>query len=241
MRSNVPAATRKLRQRRDLRQEDLGQRAGLTRDVVSRVERRELDGVTVGSLSRLAEALDAKLVVEMRWQGADLDRLLDRRQAALQDSIARRFTACGWTVRVEVSFNQSGDRGRCDLVALYPAQRVLVIAEVKSALGDVQETLGRLDVKVRLGTAITRELGWQPVTAIVPALVISGDRTSRRVVARHGALFAGLNVRGRSALASVRRPRAPLPTGLLWFESLPDSDEGRTKRVQRVRRPRGEG
>ncbi len=83
MRTNVPIAMRRLRVRHRWRQEDLGRRAGLSRDAVSRAERGALEGITVGSLSRLVEVLDATLVVEIRWQGADLDRLIDREHANL--------------------------------------------------------------------------------------------------------------------------------------------------------------
>jgi transcriptional regulator with XRE-family HTH domain len=113
MRTNVPLAVRALRRRRRWRQHDLGARAGLSRDVVSRAERGRLDGITLGSLSHLAAALDAALVVELRWQGADLDRLVDRAHAALEESAARRLTTAGWNVRAEVSFNYYGERGRC--------------------------------------------------------------------------------------------------------------------------------
>lgn len=82
MYSNVPTAMRALRARRRWRQADLGARARLSRDVVSRIETHHLEGVTVGSLQRLARALDATLVIDLRWRGADLDRLVDRAHAS---------------------------------------------------------------------------------------------------------------------------------------------------------------
>ena len=83
MRTNVPVAMRRLRVRRRWRQEDLGARAGLSRDAVSRAECGELDSLTVRSLSRQIDALDATLVIEIRWRGADLDRLIDSEHAHL--------------------------------------------------------------------------------------------------------------------------------------------------------------
>lgn len=68
VRTNVPTAIRALRRAREWRQADLGAQATLSRDVVSRVENGELAGLTIGSLELLAGALEATLVVELRWQ-----------------------------------------------------------------------------------------------------------------------------------------------------------------------------
>lgn len=239
MRTNVPTALRVLRRRRSWRQEDLGRRAGLARDTVSRVERGEVDGLTLATLTRLADAVGAALVVELRWQGADLDRLIDRAHASLQELAARRLADAGWFARPEVSFNHFGDRGRCDLAAWHPSTRTLLVVEVKSRLGDVQDTLGRLDVKVRLGGVIADQLGWGRPARVVPALVLPDTRTSRRVLARHETLFRSFGLRGRSALPWLRTPAGPV-TGMIWFER-PDSDEGSVTGSQRVRNGRPAG
>ena len=240
MRTNVPMAIRSLRGRRRWRQSDLGARAGLTRDPVSRAERGDLDGLTVGSLSRLASALDATLVVEIRWQGADLERLVDRRHALLQETTAHKLAAAGWLVQVEVSFNHFGDRGSCDLVGWHPATQTLLIVEVKSRLGNVQETLHRLDVKARLGGVIARQLNWPQPASFARGLVLQEDRTARRLLARHETLFASFTTRGWAVGRWLRRPTGGR-SSLLWFQSLPDADEGHATRLQRVRlrRPAG--
>ena len=239
VRTNVPVALRALRIRRAWRQADLGRRAGLSRDTVSRTEAGELQGLTIGSLSRLVEAIDATLVVEVRWHGADLDRLVDQVHAQVQNAAADRLGASGWIARAEVSFNDFGDRGRIDLVAWHPSTRVLLVVEVKSRIGDVQETLGRLDVKARLGATIAEQLGWGRPSHTVPALVLAEDRTGRRVLVRHEALFRRYGVRGRTAVSWLRHPVGE-PSGLLWFESA-DSDSARTKRVGRVRTDQAAG
>jgi transcriptional regulator with XRE-family HTH domain len=241
VRTNVPRALRTLRHRRRWRQEDLGRRAGLSRDVVHRAEAGELRGITVGSLGRLTEALDAQLVVEIRWRGAELDRLVDADHARIVSAGAQRLERSGWIVRTEVSFNHFGDRGRCDLVAWHAGTRTLVIVEVKSRIGDLQETLGRLDVKARLGSVIADQLAWGRPSAIVAALVLDEQATNRRVLREHEAQFSRFGLRGRAALAWLRRPH---PTagmnGLLWFES-PHSGQGRTDNSDRLSRSRRAG
>jgi len=205
--------------------------------MVSRTERGELRGMTLGSIDRIATALGASVHLQLRWQGEQLDRLIDAAHAGLQASTAGLLNKVGWIVRVEVSFNHYGDRGRVDVVAFHPTLRVVIVAEVKSALGDLQETLGRLDVKVRLGPQVARELGWEGVRTVVPALVIGDSRLARRTVGAHEALFARFNLRGRTALAWLRRPSGDA-TGLLWYANRLDSHGATTTRNRRAsRRP----
>ncbi len=231
---------RRLRIHRRWRQQDLGTRAGLSRDAVSRAEGGELDGLTLRSLSRLIDALDATLVIEVRWQGADLDRLIDREHARLQEAAARRLTSLGWNVHPEVSFNHYGDRGSCDLVAWHGGTQTLLVVEIKSRLGNLQDTLHQLDVKARLGGLLARQLGWPAPGAVVRALVIAEARTARRIVKSHAALFNGFGMRGRAAAAWLRAPSASV-SGLLWFEEPSHSDGARSTTVERVRCGRSAG
>jgi transcriptional regulator with XRE-family HTH domain len=67
---------RALRIRLRVRQKDVAQEAGVSRSLVAAVDRGELDGVTIGSLRGLTEALGAHLDLFLRWRGERLDRLL---------------------------------------------------------------------------------------------------------------------------------------------------------------------
>ena len=188
--------------------------------------------MAVGHLDHIATALGATLQVQLRWRGEQLDRLIDAAHAAIQQSVAAMLTEFGWIVRVEVSFNHYGDRGRIDIIAFHPGRRIVLIVEVKSGIGDLQEMLGRLDTKFRLATRIARDLGWTNVTACVPAFVIGDTRAARRTIAAHSALFAQYPRRGRQALAWLRNPTAQAPMGLLWFMNHPDSHRVHRRRRQ---------
>lgn len=231
--TNVPRSIRALRLRKDWSQAALADRAGVSREAVSRMERGELAGMTIARVDKIATALGASVSVHVRWQGEQLDRLVDAAHAALQQAVAELLINLGWVVRVEFSFNHFGDRGRVDVLAFHPPLRILLVTEVKSGLGDMQDTLGRLDVKARLGGVLAREAGWAEVTAVVPALVIGDSRTARNLVAAHAALFARFDVRGRVALAWIRRPVEPSPAGLLWFATRQDSRQVTNRRARR--------
>lgn len=239
MRTNLPRALRALRRRRGWRQADLGRRAGLSRDVVHRIETGDLVGVTLGAASRVADAIGATLAVELRWHGADLDRLVDAHHAALVRAIALRLERLGWIVHVEVSFNHFGDRGRCDLVGWHPPTATLVVVEAKTRIGDIQDTIGRLDVKQRLGAEIARQLGLGPPAMIAGALVLDEVGANRRVIRDFEPIFRRFSARGRHAIAWLRHP-TPGTSGLLWFE-LPDSGGSRTDRASTASHRRGAG
>lgn len=206
-------------------QVDLAARMGCGSDLVSRLENDRIDGVPMRKLHRCVDELGGYLRVEVVWRGEQLPRLLDARHAALQDRFVRILEAYAWQVRVEVSFNHYGDRGRIDILAFQPARRMVVVVEVKPDIGDVQDTLGRLDVKVRLALAIARDLGWNP-TAVVPALVLEDGTSHRRHVGDHPGLFRRFSLVGRAARAWLRASDgdAAAPDGILLFLKPPDSD-----------------
>ncbi len=225
-----------LRFRAGLRQGDLGRRAGVSRETVSRLERGGITGLTIGAVERIAAGLGATVRVELVWQGERLDQLVDAAHAALEQAIAGALRSAGIRVEVEVSFNVYGDRGRCDAVAFHEPTGTLMIVEVKTRLGDLQAMLGSLDTKVRLGPQIAHRLGWPTPARVIPCLVIADGRTARRVVASHPDLFATFDLRGAAARRWLARPTADPVRGVLLFESVPASH--RTTVRRRVRRRR---
>jgi transcriptional regulator with XRE-family HTH domain len=235
LRTNVPRAVRLLRRRRGWRQQDLALRAGVSRQGITRIELGQVKGVPLATFVRVAEALGGSLDFTMRWEGEQLDRLTDAAHAWMTERVSALLTHAGWTARPEVSFNHFGDRGRVDLLAWHPAIRVLAVVEVKSAVGDLQETLGRLDVKARLGQRLAAEAGWGSPAAVVRILVIGDSRRARQTVRDHDALFAAFRLRGRAARAWMGHPRQPFPPGLMWFVTVPDAHGAGLTRHRRVR------
>jgi hypothetical protein len=154
------------------------------------MERGQLGGQSLRTVAHIVEALDATAELVVRWQGEELDRLVDGAHAALVQATVARLQSGGWVTRVEVSFNHFGDRGRADVLAFDPQNRILAVVEVKSALGDLQDTSGRLDVKVRLGPMLASSVGWERAGC--------GGARARR--GRH----ADSTTRGRAARGDLR-------------------------------------
>jgi transcriptional regulator with XRE-family HTH domain len=173
-----------------LRQSDVARRAGLSQQLVSRIECGRLAGLPITSLEAAARALGAELAVDLRWRGPSLPRLLDRRHAVLQDALARRLGRAGWEVRVEESFNRYGERGSVDVLAWHQARLALLIVEIKTEIVDLQETIRVLDMKARVVPAVARGAhGWHPRTVAV-VLALLDSTMNRSAVDRYGALLA---------------------------------------------------
>lgn len=210
---------RVIRVRQRLTQADLAARARVSRRAVSLVERGLAAEVRLGELESVGAALDGRIDVRLLWHGPELDRLLDAGHAAMAASVKRRLERWGWVVRVEATYSRYGERGRIDLLALHPATRIILVLELKTELVDVQALLGSVDVKTRLAPHVAASLGWN-VAAVVPGIVLSENRTTRRRLATLDTLFDAYAVRGRAALAWLQRPHAPSP-GMLWFVGVP--------------------
>lgn len=223
---------RALRLRQGRTQAAVASRAGVSRQAVSMIERGQARRLTLRHLEAVLGALGARADLRVLWNGPELDRMLDAAHAWIGASVKRRLERWGWVVRVEVSFNHYGERGRIDLLAWHAPARTLVVIEVKSALVDVQQLLGSLDVKVRIGRPAVSRFGWE-VHHVVPAIVFADARTTRRRLAEVETLFDRFALRGRSSTSWLRRPTAP-PSGLLWFVRVPP-DVGGTLVRQRVR------
>ena len=204
---HVGTAFRAMRIRKRWRQEDLSARAGVSRASIGRIESGQLASVPLGTIRRVAAALDARFDTVVRWQGGDLGRLLNGRHAAMHEAMARLFASLdGWVAEPEVSFSIYGERGVIDILAWYPVSHVLLVIELKTEFVDVNELMGSVDRKRRLAAVIARERGWDPI-GVATWVVLSDNRTNRRALAAHETVMrTKFPVDGRRIRPWLRRP-----------------------------------
>ena len=179
---------RALRRRHRWRQDDVAVRASVSRGVVARIEQGYADRLTVAMLERLARPLGARLICRLEWNGEALDRLVDAAHAALLERTLRLLAGAGWLCAAEVSFNIAGERGSIDILAWHPTTGALLVIEVKSVIPDLQSTLFTLDRKERIASRLAGHRGWT-ARSVSRLLVVAEDRTTRRRVTRHTAIF----------------------------------------------------
>ena len=174
-----------LRRRLRWTQAQVAAKAGVGRWKVIQLEAGELSGLRFGDVESCLDTLGAWLVVSAAYHGAEADRLLDEVHARLVATIVGVLSKLGWQTRVEISFSEFGERGSIDVLAWYPAMRVLLVIEVKSELGSIEGTLRPLDVKVRLARKVARErFGWE-ARLVSRMTVLPEDSAARRAVGRN--------------------------------------------------------
>jgi transcriptional regulator with XRE-family HTH domain len=231
---------RALRMRKRWRQVDLAAKAGVSAAAVSRFERGRARELPVDVLVRVVEALGGRFDFVVRWNGGELDRLLNARHSALHESVARTFQALdGWVIAPEVSFSIRGERGIIDILAWHPATRALLVIELKTEIVDVNELMGTVDRKRRLAAVVARERGW--IARTVSVWVIVGDsKTNRRRAWSHTTtLRAAFPIDGRSIRPWLRRPPGPVACLSFWTYRRSADAKSQVATVKRVRGPSG--
>jgi transcriptional regulator with XRE-family HTH domain len=203
-----------------LSQARLADRAGVSRSVISRIERGHLDTVSLATLRRVGAALDVRIDVVAFSRNGNVDRLVNARHSALHESIARCLrTLPDWRFAPEVSFSIWGERGVVDILAWNPKRRILLIIELKTAIVDANELVGTFDRKWRLGLEIARRHGWDVPDGTVVAgwIAVEDTRTNRRRVAAHAAMLRAAFPRdGRTIRGWLARPRGGIRCLSFW-------------------------
>ena len=200
--------------------------------MISRLETGHIDEVTFATLRAVAQALDARMEVDLCWKGGALDRLLDERHAALVGATVSMLAHRGWRTQVEVSYSHFGERGSIDVVGWHVESDTLLVVEVKTELVSVEATLRKLDEKVRLApvvvpwpdtqsASVADQLPPRRPRSIGRLLLLPATTTSRRRVARHApVLDTALPMRGEEIRGWLRRPTGAA-AGIILIEMAP--------------------
>jgi transcriptional regulator with XRE-family HTH domain len=209
-------AIRALRRRRYWRQADLAAAAGVSRSLISLLERGHIDEIRISRLRAIVCALEGSIGFDLRWRGAALDRLVDACHAALTSAAMGAIGSAGWMTQPEISYSRYGERGSIDLLAWHASTRTLLVIENKTELTSLETTLRKLDEKTRLAPVIASErLGWRPTT-VGRLLILLTNSTNRRRVREHDrVLGVALPARTGTVRAWMRAPRGSL-AGILF-------------------------
>lgn len=238
--SRLGRSLRAIRIRSGLRQADVSARCHVGRSVVARIERGDLAHVTVGALASVTNAVGADVDVLLRWNGTDLDRLLNAGHSAMHELVVGILTAAGWEVVPERSFSIWGERGIVDLLAWHAPSRTLLVVELKTEIVDVQRLIGTVDRYRRLAPAIVRDLRWEPA-AVATWVAVAESPTNRRRVREHAAVLrAAFPADGRAVAGWLRHPTGALRAlSFLSNARVADRIAARSsrRRVRAVQRP----
>lgn len=209
---------RLIRQREQLTQRVLADRAGVPREDVIAVEAGRLGRLPFDRTCRMFEAVGARLRPVAWWNGAAADRLLDERHAFYVERGVQAFRRRRWETAVEVSFAHYGERGSIDILAGRESTRAVAVAEVKSEIGSLEETKRVLDMKERLAPKIAAaRFGWRPAM-VGRILILPGTTSMRRIVERHAATMDAIYpARTNEIKVWLRAPTTSIRG--IWFVS----------------------
>ena len=232
---------REVRVHKGLRQQDVADRAGVSRAQVSATERGLVEHVSLAAIRRIGQVLGILVSLDGWWTEGRVDQLLDQAHAALVELSLRSMGRAGWVTRVEYTFNEYGERGSVDIVGWRAVDRMLAIAEIKSRIDDVQDMNATFSRKSRLiPRVVARDEGWEP-RAVLRLLVLVDTRQNRDVIRRHRATFDAIWPLGTVDMRRriVRDDPDAGDAGGIWFVAREALGSGGIRTVARVRRPHG--
>lgn len=204
-------AFRMLRRRQRLRQRDVAERAGVSQQHVSDLERGQLGDMTLDRVTDLFRMLDARVTLTVQWRGGQLDRLLDEAHAAVVEAVCRELRAKGWEVVPELTFAVYREQGSIDVLGWHQPTRTALVVEVKTEIVSLEELLRRHDAKVRLAPSLCRDRFGAATTAVARLLVVADSPTNRRrVAALDAVLRAAYPARGTDVRRWLARPSGAL-------------------------------
>lgn len=179
LRATFGSACRDTRVRLDLTQQQVADRAGVSRSYVAKVELGQANP-PLDRVEAIANALGLEL--DLRPPLFMKNRLQrDVVHAHCSGYIARRLVSAGWQMAREIEVRHGRSHGWIDLLAFDPRTGVLLIIEVKTRLDDLGAIERQLAWYERSGWAIARDLGWEPRRVASWLLLLCSEEVERAI------------------------------------------------------------
>jgi transcriptional regulator with XRE-family HTH domain len=168
------------RTRARLSQRELARRSGISQSRISRIERARSPNVSLATIDRLFTVLGIRYRLD-----ADLPTVATRQRdlvhAWMNGSLRRRLTREAFEVRGEVEVGGDRSRGWIDVLAWRPADRLLLVGEVKSDLVDIGDLERQVGWYERAASAAARRYGWRPARVIAAVFLLETEANDQRV------------------------------------------------------------
>ena len=117
-----------------------------------------------------------------------------------------------------MSYSRYGERRSIDLLAYHAPTATVLVVEIKTALGSVEETVRKLDAKQRLAPAIVFDRAGVAPRQVGRVLLLQGSATAYRQVERFSSILdLAFPARAREARRWLARPSGALSA--LWLLS----------------------
>jgi transcriptional regulator with XRE-family HTH domain len=230
---------RTLRVRRGWPQKDLAERAGVSRQLVTKIESGRIESVSLRAVRKVVAALGGTAEVFIRAPGGEADRALNAGHAAMHEAAARLFRRLdGWVTAPEVTFSIYGERGVIDVMAWHAATRTLLVVELKTLLVDVNDLMGSMDRRRRLATRMAGERGWFPILVSAWVAVADTSTNHRRLRDHAAVLRTAFPDDGRRLRRWLPQPNGSVAVLSFLSAATPSGRKHDFRPIRQVRRPR---
>lgn len=218
---------RAARLRRRLTQEQVGDRAGLSRSAISTIERGLGGSHTLDAWQRLGLAVDRPLRVELRRDGHE--EPADAGHLAIQELVMRLGRRNGYGGTFELPTRPSDPSRSTDVCLRDDRARLLVLIECWNTFGDVGAAVRSTNRKIAEAAELAIAIGGERPHRVAACWVVRDVERNRRLLARYPELFAS-RFPGSSTLwaralgGSVSTPitlrhEPPEELGLVWCDA----------------------
>jgi transcriptional regulator with XRE-family HTH domain len=161
---------------------ELGRRANVSASQICRIENGLVEGLTFEVAARLLEALQVKVEIVLEPPiifGSERQR--DAAHARCVAHVASRLRRAGWLVETEVLIETDGAFGWIDVLAFRPADRTLLVIEVKTALPDIGAAMRQVSWYERAARSIATQRGWVQRRTVGVLLVLATQENVGRL------------------------------------------------------------
>jgi transcriptional regulator with XRE-family HTH domain len=179
LRVTFGSACRDTRLRLGLTQQQVADRAGVSRSYLAKVELGQASP-PLDLVEAIADALGLEL--DLRPPIFMKERIRgDIVHAHCSGYIDRRLTSVGWHTAREIEVRHGRSHGWIDLLAFDPRTGTLLLIEIKTRLDDVGAIERQLGWYERSAWALGRELGWEPRRVVSWLLLLCSEEVERAI------------------------------------------------------------
>jgi transcriptional regulator with XRE-family HTH domain len=204
VRAIIGNGLRAARKARGWSQARLARAGGVSQTLVSGVERAAYVNPPLDVVARLCDALDARLLVEVR--PAHVVGRIEQRDpahAACVAAMRRLLERAGWATASEVEITTGRAHGFIDLLAHHPATGRTLVVEVKTELRDIGALERQLAWYLRESRSASEARGWRPARVAGLVVCLATAAVDAVVIANRAELAAAFPVRGRAVRAAL--------------------------------------
>jgi DNA-binding XRE family transcriptional regulator len=207
---------RSSRQRRGWTQQQLAERAGLDRQVISRIERAVVR-LDVDLLQRIALALGRPL--DIRFGRDATEETADAGHLGIQELVLRVGRGCGYTGTFEVQTRPAEPWRSVDVGLADPTRRILLLNECWNTFGDLGAS-ARSSMRKLAELEDMAVARWGEDARVGLVWIVRATRRNRALIARYPEVFAsrfpGSSIGWVRALTLGTEP--PTEPGLVWCD-----------------------